>query len=249
MIKVTAAIICILSLYFNVGLYSHIFAAGMQGERPKSPIDVTTDKTDYYTGEVVKIKGHVPELTDGREVNIIVKDANGETFTKLMVKPTPDSKFAALFQIPLYDKLFPTGKWTINISYAIWVAKVDINVLAGEKIAMYSVTISKPELITISASTKGIRVGDKVMIVSEAKNNEERDLRIFYILQVKDDSGTTVLLDWLTRTLSAKEIAKLSVRWMPELEGEYTLETFVWDDLMSPTPLSPSQSVNQTIAG
>ena len=248
MMKVTAAVICILVLFFNLGLYSYTSAADMQGERPKSPIAVTTDKTDYYTGEVVKIEGHVPALTNGQEVNIIVKDAIGKTFTKLRIKPTPDNKFAASFQIPLYDKLFPTGKWTINISYAIWAAKVDISVLAGEKRAVYSVTISKPELVTPSAPIRDIRVGDKVMIISEVKNNEEGDQRIFYIVQVKDDVGTTVLLDWLTRTLSAKEILRFSVTWMPELEGEYTIETFAWDDIRSPTPLSPSQSIGLIVS-
>lgn len=248
MMKV-AAVISIFMLYFNLGLYGYASAADMQGERPKSPIAVTTDKTDYYTGEVVKIEGRLPAITDGNEVNIIVKDANGKTFTKLRIKPAPDNKFAASFQIPLYDKLFPTGKWTINIGYAIWAAKVDINVLAGEKRPVYSVTISKPELVTPSAATKNIRVGDKVMIISEVKNNEERDQRIFYIVQVKDDLGRTVLLDWRTGTLSAKEIAKFSVTWMPELEGKYTLQTFTWDDIGNPTPLSPSQSVSLTVAG
>ena len=247
MMKVTVPVICILVLFFNLGLYSYTSAADMQDERPKSPISVTTDKTDYYTGEVVKIEGRVPAITNGNEVNIIVKDANGKTFTKLRIKPAPDNKFAALFQIPLYDKLFPTGKWTVNISYAIWAAKVDINVLAGEKRPVYSVTISKPELVTPSAPTRDIRVGDEVMIMSQIKNNEERDQLIFYIVQVKDDVGTTVLLNWLTRTLGAKEMARFSLTWMPELEGEYTLETFAWDDIRSPTPLSPSQSASLTV--
>jgi len=239
--KVTA--VCILALFFNAALYNNVYAVSMQGERPRSPIDVTTDKTDYYTGEVVKIEGRVPAITDGNEVNIIVKDANGKTFTKLRVKPA-DNKFTAIFKIPPYDKLLPTGKWSISIGYNIWAAKVDINVLA--KRSVYPVTISRPELVT-PASSRDIRVGDKVEIASEVKNNEERDQRIVYIVQVKGDTGITILLTWLTRTLGAKETVRLSVTWMPELEGEYTLGTFVWDDIMSPTPLSPSQSVSLTV--
>lgn len=246
--KIRTASICIIAAFLNLGLYGYAFAAYMQGERPKSPIDVTTDKTDYYTGEVVKIDGRVPALTNGHEVNIIVKDVNGETFTKLRIKPTSDNKFEALFQIPAYDKLFPTGKWTINVSYNIWAAKVDINVLAAEKRSFYAVTVSKPEVATTS-NTSDIRVGDKVMIISEVKNNEEIDQRIFYIVQVEDASGTTIFLNWLTRTLSANEIARFSVAWTPELEGRYTLETFAWDDIINPTPLSPARNVNQTVTG
>jgi len=204
-------------------------------------------ETDYYTGEIVKINGSLPAVENGHEVSIIVKDSNGETFTKLRIKPTVDNKFTTHFQIPLYDKLLPTGKWTINISYVIWAAKVDINVLAGEKRPVYSVTIPKPELVIASAPTRDIRVGDKIMIISEVKNNEERDQRIFYIVQVKDDLGSTILLDWHIRTLNAEEMIRFSVSWTPESEGEYTLETFIWDDIKNPTPLSSSQSVSLTI--
>ncbi|MFQ5969313.1 MAG: hypothetical protein ACE5J2_02305 [Nitrososphaerales archaeon] len=244
--KFTVPTICIILLFSNLGLYSYASTADMEGERPRSPIDVTTDKTDYFTGEVVKIKGHVPAIENGNEVNIIVKDANGRTFTKLRIRPTTDNEFAASFTIPLYDKIFPTGKWSIKIGYAIWAARVDINVLAGEKTTIYSITISKPELVTPSPS-RDIKVGDEVMIRSEVKNKGERDQRIFYLVQIKDDLGITVSLEWLTRTVSAKEIARFSLTWMPEFEGRYNIETFTWDDIESPTPLSPSQTISLTV--
>ncbi len=225
----------------------HSYAsAEMQGERPESPIDVTTDKSDYYTGDTVKINGSVPTLENGHEVNVIVKDANGETFTKLRVKPTDDSKFEASFQIPPYDKLFPTGKWTINIGYAIWAAKLEINVLVGEEITNHSVTISSLEFVT--SNTEEMRVGDEVLITSEITNNEETDKQIYYIVQIEDIFGATVLLDWFTRTLGSRETAEFSVTWVPESEGEYKLEIFAWDDITAPTPLSPSKIINQTIS-
>lgn len=248
MMIVAGTVLClILLLSFNLVLYNYS-TAEMQGERPQSPIEVTTDKTDYYSGEVVKIEGRVPQLTDGREVNIIVKDANGDTFTKLKAKPTSDNSFTASFQIPLFNKLFHAGKWTINIGYAIWATRVDINVFAAEKPAIYSVTISKPQLVITPPSTMNIRVGDDVMVVSEVKNNAEKDQHVFYIVKIRDDLGTTVFLNWSGGTLKTNETAKFSVTWMPELEGKYRLETFVWDDIRNPTPLSPSQNVSLTVA-
>jgi hypothetical protein len=245
MLKAIVAVICILTPLSNVVLHSHA-SDEMQDERPESPIDVITDKTDYYTGDTVKIKGSVPALENGHEVNVIVKDANGETFTKLRIKPTDDSKFETSFQIPSYDKLFPTGKWKINIGYAIWAAKLEINVLAGESKMAYSVTISKPELIT--NSMQETRPGDEVMIVSEIQNNEERVQQVFYIVKIEDTFGTTVFLDSLTVMLRPKQTTELSVTWVPELAGEYTLEIFVWNDMSTPTPLAPSQSISKTIA-
>jgi len=243
MMNVMVTIICILALSCNLVLPPYS-SAEMQGERPESPISATTDKSNYFTGEIVKIRGSVPVLNNGHEVNVIVKDANGGTFTKLRVKPTSDSKFEASFQIPPYDKLFPTGRWTISIGYAIWAAKIEINILAGEKTTVYSVTISKPELVT---NMQEIRAGDEVVIVSDVKNNEEKEQRIFYIVKIEDVLGSTIFLDWSTRTLGVQETAKFSVTWVPALHGEYTLEIFAWDDIKTPTPLSASQSINQTI--
>ncbi|MGH9923018.1 MAG: hypothetical protein ACRD38_09725, partial [Nitrososphaerales archaeon] len=155
-------------------------------------------------------------------------------------------KFEASFQIPPYDKLFPTGKWTINIGYAIWAAKLEINVLVGEEITNHSVTISNPEFVT--SNTEEMRVGDEVLITSEITNNEETDKQVYYIVQIEDIFGATVLLDWFTRTLASRETAEFSVTWVPESEGEYKLEIFVWDDIIAPTPLSPSKIINQIVS-
>jgi len=243
MMNVQVTIICILALLCNLMLPPYT-SAEMQGERPESPITATTDKSNYFTGEIVKIRGSVPILNNGHEVNVIVKDANGGTFTKLRVKPTSDSKFETSFQIPPYDKLLPTGRWTISIGYAIWATKLEINILASENTAVDSVTLSKPELVT---KMQKIRAGDDVVIVSKVKNNEEREQRIFYIVKIEDVLGTTIFLDWFARTLGAQETAEFSVSWVPEIKGEYALEIFVWSDIKTPTPLSTSQSINQTI--
>jgi len=233
-------------LLFNLMLYTNAFAAGMEGERPKSPIEVATDKNDYYTGEIVNVNGYVPELTNGHEVNIIVKDANGETFTKLRIKPTDDNGFAASFKIPSYSKLFPVGEWTISVSYAIWAAKVHINVLASEKMSMNSVTISIPA-ISGKAPDGEIKVGDEITVTLEIKNNAQREQQVFYIVQVNDNS-TTVMLDWVSKIIGENETVRLSISWIPEFEGKYIAHTFVWSDIVNPTPLSYAQSTELTVS-
>jgi len=242
--KAGILLLLILALSLGTCLYTNVSAEDMDGKRPESPIDVTTDKTDYYTGDVVKIEGHVPAITDGNEVNIIVKDANGETFTKLRTKPA-DNQFMATFQLPSYSKLFPLGKWTINVSYAIWTVKIDINVL-GDKKPWYAVTISKPWFVILSSPT-GPRVGHDLGVVSEIKNTEQEDQQLTYLVQIKDDLGTTVFLNWLTKTLPANDTARFSMIWIPESAGEYAFEIFAWNNIDDPIPLSPSQSVSLTV--
>jgi len=242
--KAGIALLSILALSLGICLCTNVTAEDVDGKRPESPIDVTTDKTDYYIGDVVKIEGHVPAITDGNEVNIIVKDANGKTFTKLRVKPA-DNQFQAIFQIPPYSKLFPLGKWTINVSYAIWGAKTDINVL-GEKKPWYEVTISKPWFAILSSPT-GPRVGHDIGIVAETTSGEQKDQQLTYIVQIKDHLGTTVFLKWLTKTLLANDTTSVSIIWIPESEGEYDIEVFAWDDMNDPIPLSPKQNQSLTV--
>jgi hypothetical protein len=216
-------------LLFTIHVYAEV-------ERPASPIVVVTDKADYFSGEQVIIEGRVPTLTDGREVNIIVKDAYGQTFTKLRVKPLSNSSFSTSFHLPAYEKLFPEGIWTINVGYAIWAARAEINVHASENrsVIIYSTEI-RPQ---------NINAGNQVTIISEVKNNAAQ--KIFYIVQLKHD-GSTVFLQWEARMLASRETAEFSVKWTPEVKGEYILEIFVWDDLEDPTPLSPFHTATLTV--
>lgn len=234
-------------LLFNLMLYTNAFAAGMEGERPKSPIEVATDKIDYYTGEIVNVNGNVPALTNGHEVNIIVKDANGGTFTKLRIKPTDDNGFATSFKIPSYSKLFPVGEWTISVSYAIWATKMHINVLAGEKVSTNPLTVSMLQ-ISAAALNGEIKVGEEIAITTEVKNELQRERQVFYIVQVSDNSDTTVMLHWVSKIIPGKETVRLSISWIPDLEGKYTVHTFLWSDMVNPTPLSAAQSTELTVA-
>jgi len=207
-------------------------------ERPKSPIIVSTDKTDYYTGETVRIEGHLPTVTDGHEVNVIVKDADGVTFTKLRIKPA-DNKFVASFQILAYDKLLPIGKWTINIGYSIWAAKMDINVL-GEKKFVHPLTTSEPEVIA-HTPIRDLMVGDEVFIVTEVKNNTPITNDFVYLVLIKDEFGLTAFLEWVEGFISSNESIQASELWIPEQSGKYQAEVFFWSNLNEPTPLSESR--------
>jgi len=238
MLKGTATIICMLALFCTLAFQSYA-SSDMQGERPASPIVVNTDKTDYYTGETVKIIGSVPALENGHEVNIIVKDANGGTFTKLRVKPYSDRNFTASFQIPSYDKLFPTGKWTISIGYAIWAAKLEISVFVGEKKFEYPITISDPEFIA-HTPLRDLLVGDEVFIITEVKNNTPNTESFVYLVLIRDSFGLTALLDWTEGSLPPNEARRASVLWVPEQSGKYQAEVFFWSDLSKPSPLSES---------
>lgn len=239
MLKGTATIICMLALFCTLALQSY-GSSDMQGERPRSPIVVNTDKTDYYTGEIVKIIGSVPALENGHEVNIIVKDANGGTFTKLRVKPDSDRNFTASFQIPSYDKLFPTGKWAIKIGYAIWATKVDINILADEKKSLYPIAISEP-MFTAHTPIRDSMVGDEVFIITEVNNNTPNAESFFYLVLIRDGFGLTALLDWTEGSLPPNEARRASILWVPEQSGKYQAEVFFWSDLNKPSPLSESR--------
>jgi hypothetical protein len=216
--------------------------AEMGSERPQSPIEAVTDKSNYYAGESVEIKGNVPELEDGREVNVIVKDSNGKTFAKLKIMPAEDGAFTTSFSLPPYGKLYPSGNWTIRVSYALWTLQVHINVLPTDTLLRTQVDLSKPQIVSGSATNGMIKVGNEVEIRSELKNMDNREQAIFYTLQIKYE-GMTILLDSYKRTLHANTTSYISTSWTPDIEGVYIIETFVWHDMVDPIPLSIPQLI------
>ena len=80
---------------------------------------------------------------------------------------------------------------------------------------------------------------DSIRINSQLRGEaDERQPQTFvYILQVVETSGFTVFLDWKVGIVS-DDVQDVQTSWIPEKEGSYILQTFLWTDLESPDLLS-----------
>jgi hypothetical protein len=58
-------------------------------------------------------------------------------------------------------------------------------------------------------------------------------------VQITDENGFVVFFELITQNTAANDTITPSMDWKPERRGKYTVEIFVWQNLDSPSPLSP----------
>lgn len=112
-------------------------------------------------------------------------------------------------------------------------------------IGIQTVDVSQPMIVDESGNKLGnIEVGRSISIRSQISNNVKETVVFTYIVQVKDNNGATVFLTWLDGlSASDKESVEPSILWIPDTDGEFKVEVFVWQSMKDPVPLSQVRSV------
>ena len=57
-------------------------------------------------------------------------------------------------------------------------------------------------------------------------------------MQIKDAEGETAMLSRVESTFDAGQTLTVAQSWMPEEEGRFTVEAFVWENISNPDPLT-----------
>lgn len=83
------------------------------------------------------------------------------------------------------------------------------------------------------------RVGQTVTFNDIISNGDyQKDQKISYIVQVKDDQGKVVFLKWEDGTVSPSNQLREQIQWIPSKPGIYTAEVYVWNGMDSLVPLT-----------
>lgn len=82
-----------------------------------------------------------------------------------------------------------------------------------------------------------IEPGEMVMLQSVMKNNMKIKQRFISIYQIKDSSGSTAMIFWMSSQIPAQESLDTAISWIPEADDNYTLQIFLWESLLNPVPL------------
>lgn len=102
-----------------------------------------------------------------------------------------------------------------------------------------AISISNVRLVDENSNpVSDVRVNKAIMLQSIIKNNLSTDQKFTIIYQVKDADSTQVMLFWNSSRIPASESLDTAISWVPEREGNYTLQIFVWESLKNPVPLS-----------
>jgi hypothetical protein len=103
------------------------------------------------------------------------------------------------------------------------------------------VRLSKLSLVDQEGSVIGSAApGERVWIKSDLKNKLSIEQEFTYIVQIKDKHGYPVTINWVDGVMTPDMSFAPSLSWVPEEEGVYYAEIFVWHSLDNPVPLSSS---------
>jgi len=103
------------------------------------------------------------------------------------------------------------------------------------------VSVSKLSIVDQAGSTVGSAApGERVWIKSDLKNKLSTEQEFTYIVQIKDKDGYPVTINWVDGVMTPDMSFAPSLSWLPEEEGVYFAEIFVWHSMENPVPLSSS---------
>ena len=84
-----------------------------------------------------------------------------------------------------------------------------------------------------------LKTNDQLQVVGAVQNNQNFGQGFIFIVQINSPEGTIVSLSWVEGELQSNQLLELSQSWTPSKAGKYIIETFVWNSLKDPIPLSP----------
>ena len=100
---------------------------------------------------------------------------------------------------------------------------------------------------TFDNSIGAASVGQQVVITADLSNGQDRDQKFIFLIQVQDENGVTVSLNWVLGTLAAGQSFSPGASWTPTDAGTYDVTAFVWESIDNPTALSPTATIALTV--
>ncbi|MFQ5496983.1 MAG: hypothetical protein ACE5DU_03755 [Nitrosopumilus sp.] len=95
------------------------------------------------------------------------------------------------------------------------------------------VSLSDPRLENAFGAhiIENINVHHQIQISADIQNYQNKSQTVVYLVQIKDENGFVVSLGWISGQLTSLQKLTPSLSWVPESEGEFVAEIYVWDGL------------------
>lgn len=122
-------------------------------------------------------------------------------------------------------------------------AVVDSSVPSTERLTSLPISFTDSftnKLDSFSANTQ-------LQMVGTIQNNQEHKQKFVYLFQVKNADGSVESISWIQGELSPKQRLDVSQSWIPQKSGIHHVETFVWNSINDPIPISNPMSTSITV--
>ena len=122
-------------------------------------------------------------------------------------------------------------------------SKIDSPIIPLDRIQNNSITFSD----SFGNPLQFLHHDNPLQIVGTLTNDYTFTQKFIYLIQVKNELNSVESLSWIQGELSSKQSLDVSQSWDPLKPGKYVIETFIWDSLLDPIALSPSESITITV--
>ena len=92
-----------------------------------------------------------------------------------------------------------------------------------------------------------ISVDSQIQLAADLTNNQDKEQKFAYLIQIQDENGVTVSLDWIAGSLTEGQSLSPASSWTPDEAGTYEVTAFVWESIENPTALSPTSTITITV--
>ncbi len=101
------------------------------------------------------------------------------------------------------------------------------------------ISLTSPKMVSLTGQElTRFHVGQQIGVQSVITNHAASEKRFTYLVQVLNNKGQTEYFEGLSASILPNQSFTVSQLWIPKESGPYTVQTFVWDSLLLPTPVT-----------
>lgn len=206
-----------------------------------SGMTLFTAEKRYTAGENVELVGFIQNylvVTDQAIFSVFAPDNERFLTSRQTIG---ENTFA--FSFTLDSAETRTGEWTINVRYAD--LDEDVTFLLVKEDLFDTAVLYEPVLRDVAGNElapEQQRAGERMVISASLENDEDEQQAYAFVIQVVDESGSTVMISVRTGSLPASATASPSLEWQPGAAGTYTVDAMAWSSFGSPLALDEKRT-------
>ena len=146
-----------------------------------------------------------------------------------------------------------TAKYTDRTLPKPYNTNDDLDILAHESVISSIPSTDRLNMSEFKILTQNgdaiteLNIGKIGMIFSNIKNELDYSQEFTYIVQIKNENNDVVSLSWVSGEVRPSQELGMSVSWMPQEPGKYSIDRFVWNSIKGSIPLTDTVSTEVLI--
>jgi hypothetical protein len=101
------------------------------------------------------------------------------------------------------------------------------------------ISLTSPKMVSLTGQElTSLHVGQQIGVESTIANHATSEKKFTYMVQVLNNKGQVEYFEGLSASMLPNQSFTVSQAWTPEESGQHTVQTFVWDNLSFPTPMT-----------